>query len=252
MRTRILFPVIVIAVAAAAIYIAVSRPGAPSRFSASGTIEATEVNVGTQVGGALVEIGVNEGDKIKKDDLIARTDDSILKSQLSQADAGLDAAKAGVEQAADGTDAERAAADAGVKQAQAVVDIAGTQLGFTSVRAPINGEVLSVPHAAGENLTPGSPVAVLADLDNLKVTVYVPEGELGKVKLGRQAQISVDSTSAKFTGRITHIAEEAEFTPTNIETKDQRVKQVFAVTIDVKNIGGLLKPGMPADISFKI
>jgi len=257
MRRWILILVAVIVVVAAAIYFTVSQPGTSGRFSASGTIEATEVNVGTQVGGTLVDVAVSEGDRIKRGGLIVKTDDAMLKSQLAQAEAGLEAAQAQAKQAPSGTSLRNElnayyAAYSAVKQAQAGVDIANTQLGFASVTAPLSGEVLSVPHTAGENLAPGSPVAVLADLDNLKVTVYVPEGELGKIKLGRQAEISVDSTNRKFTGRITHIAEEAEFTPTNIETKDQRVKQVFAVTIEVKNIGGLLKPGMPADISFKI
>lgn len=252
MRRRILILIVALAAVAGAVYIAVSRPASTGRFSASGTIEATEVNVGTQVGGALVDMAVSEGDRIKRGALIAKTDDSLLKSRLDQADAGLEAAQAQAGPGGRGGNAQAVSAVAAVKQAQAGVDIAKTQLGFASVTAPLSGEVLSVPQTEGENLTPGSIVAVLADLDKLKVTVYVPEGELGKVKLGREAEISVDSTNRLFTGRITHIAEEAEFTPTNIETKDQRVKQVFAVTIDVKNIGGLLKPGMPADVSFKI
>lgn len=253
MRARIVILIVVVAaIVAGAVYFTASRPGESGRFSASGTIEAMEVNVGTQVGGTLVDVSVSEGDRIKRGELIGKTDDAMLKSQLDRANAGLEAAGAQAKQAGGGRSAQAVAVNAAVKQAQAAVDIANIQLGFASVTAPLSGEVLSVPHTAGENLSPGSTVAILADLDNLKVTVYVPEGELGKVKLGRQARISVDSTNRLFTGRITHIAEEAEFTPTNIETKDQRVKQVFAVTIDVKNVGGLLKPGMPADVSFKI
>jgi len=243
---------IVVAAIVGAIYLYISQPSSSGRFSASGTIEATEVNVGTLAGGPLVEVAVDEGDLVKKDALLARTDDAILKSQLSQAQAGLEAAQAGVEGAADGTDSERAAADAAVKQAQAGVDIAQTQLGFAAVVAPMSGEVVSVPHAVGESVAQGATVAVISDLKNLRVTVYVPEGELGKVKIGREARISVDSVRRRFTGRISHIAQEPEFTPTNIETKDQRVKQVFAVTIKVRNVNGLLKPGMPADVSFEM
>lgn len=254
MRKRIIIVVVLIigAAAAVAVYSRLSQPVASDKFAASGTIEAVEVDLGTQIGGTLTETNVSEGDKIKKNELVAKFDDTILKSRLTQAQAGLDAAKAAATQSADASSASPAAADAAIKQAEAGVDIAKTQLGFASIYSPINGQVLSVPYVAGENPAPGSTVAVLADLDNLNVTVYVPEGDLGKIKIGRKARISVDSIDRKFTGHITHVAEEAEFTPTNIETKDQRVKQVFAVTIKVKNVNGLLKPGMPADVNFKI
>jgi HlyD family secretion protein len=252
MRTRILIIALVVGLVGGVIYVTQSQSEDPNRFTASGTIEASEVNVGSLAAGALIKLKVEEGDTVAKGDLLAQIDDKIAKSQVKQAQAAVDLADLRMESvpAAAG---EYKSVEALARQAGAALDIAQAQLGLTTIKAPISGQVLTLPFTVGENLTQGGTIAVLADLDKLNVTVYVPEQHLGKVKLGQKAKISVDSFPDKtFSGRVTKIAAKPEFTPTNVETKEQRVKQVYAVTIKVTNRDGELKPGMPADVDLAL
>lgn len=92
---------------------------------------------------------------------------------------------------------------------------------------------------------------ILAKLDDLKITVYIPEDRYGSVKIGQQAQVFVDSFPGEtFTGVVVSIADQAEFTPRNVQTEEGRRTTVFAVELKVENPDGRLKPGMPADVSF--
>jgi multidrug resistance efflux pump len=92
----------------------------------------------------------------------------------------------------------------------------------------------------------------IADLDALTLTVYVPETRLGDLYIGHEVDIQVDSFPDRvFTGEIVRIADQAEFTPRNISTQEERVNLVFAVDIGVRGAGGALRPGMPADAAFR-
>lgn len=250
MRRRILIIILVAGLIGGVAYAVNNQSADDADLAASGTIEASEVHVGAQAAGTLTKLMVDEGDRVKKGELLARIDDSIARSQVRQAEAAVAAADVRLEALPVAT-AEYRGFEATKRQAQAALDIARAQLRFTSISAPISGEVLTVPYAEGESLAPGGTVAVLANLDKLKVTVYVPEQQLGRVKIGRKVRITVDSfTDKTFTGRVTAIAARPEFTPTNVQTKEQRVKQVYAVKISVKNSRRLLKPGMPADVDL--
>ncbi|OIQ07565.1 putative efflux pump membrane fusion protein [Moorella thermoacetica] len=97
-------------------------------------------------------------------------------------------------------------------------------------------------------MNPGIPIVTLSDPADLWLAIYVPETEIGKVKVGQQAVVTVDSFPGKrFNGRVKEIAGQAEFTPKNIQTKEERVDLVFKVKIALANEEQLLKPGMPAD-----
>ena len=101
----------------------------------------------------------------------------------------------------------------------------------------------------GEIILPAVPVYTIGILEKPWLKVYVKEDKLGLIKLGQRAEINVDSFPNKiYEGRITYISSEAEFTPKNIQTQEERVKLVFGVKINVKNINDELKPGMPADV----
>ncbi len=96
-------------------------------------------------------------------------------------------------------------------------------------------------------------IAVIANLDAVYLTIYVSENQLGKIKLGQEAQISVDSfPNRAFNGKVIYISPEAEFTPKNIQTKEERLKLVYGVKIEIKNTDGSLKPGMPADAILQL
>ena len=101
----------------------------------------------------------------------------------------------------------------------------------------------------GEQVAPGSPLFSLVDLDRLYLKVYVPEPLIGQVALGQRAEVRVDAYPDRaFAATVTKVATPAEFTPKNVETKEERVKLVFAVELSLtENPGGVLKPGMPAD-----
>ncbi len=116
------------------------------------------------------------------------------------------------------------------------------------VTAPINGFVVKKFIEAGESVAPLSSLVMLSDLSYVDLVIYVSETELGKVKLGQEAEVSVDSFPNKtFKGKVIYISPEAEFTPKNIQTKDERTKLVFSVKIHVPNPDFELKDGVPAD-----
>lgn len=116
------------------------------------------------------------------------------------------------------------------------------------VVAPISGFVVKKFVEAGESVTQLSSLVMISDLSYVDLVIYVSETELGKVKLGQETKVSVDSYKNKiFTGKVIYISPDAEFTPKNIQTKDERTKLVFAVKIHIHNPNYELKDGMPAD-----
>ena len=140
------------------------------------------------------------------------------------------------------------AAELQVEQAEASLDVINVQLDRLTVVSPISGVVASRHAEAGEIAQPGLPVLSVIELDEVTLTAYVPEVKIGLVKLGQEAQISIDSyPDESFPGTIVYISPNALFTPKNIQLKDEREKMVFAVKISLANPEQKLKPGMPAD-----
>jgi HlyD family secretion protein len=118
---------------------------------------------------------------------------------------------------------------------------------------PRAGTVLASHVEAGEMVTVGQPLYRIADLDTLELRAYVSGSQLGTVQLGAPAEVTIDTHSDERTtlpGVVTWIASEAEFTPTPIQTRDERADLVYAVKIRVANVGGIAKIGMPADVQF--
>jgi len=147
-------------------------------------------------------------------------------------------------------ESEIAGARAALKQSEAVLALAEKALGDTRITATSAGTVLYRMLEPGEWAAPGMTVFIIADTVNLRLTVYVSEPDLVRVHLGQEAEIRMDGSNKVLTGRVSWISPVAEFTPKNVQIKDERVKQVFALRIDVKNPEGILKPGMPADARF--
>jgi len=129
--------------------------------------------------------------------------------------------------------------------------MAQAQQSYTSITAPVSGTITSVVGAVGENAAPGKTLATIADLDDLQVSVYIPETRIGEVRLGQKAIVYVDSSDTAFDAEVTFISSNAEFTPSNVETKEQRVKLVYEVRLRVTNASDVLKPGMPADVELQ-
>ncbi len=150
---------------------------------------------------------------------------------------------------------ERYVAQAKAKQSSALQRLKEVEVSFreTKIYAPADGVILSRVAEEGEVVNPGQVIYTMVDLNKLYIKVYIPEPELGKVKLGQQARVYVDAYPDRyFNGTLTRVYERAEFTPKNVETKDERVKLVFGAEVSVENPEGLLKPGMPADVVLKI
>ncbi|MGE5432852.1 MAG: HlyD family secretion protein [Syntrophomonadaceae bacterium] len=142
--------------------------------------------------------------------------------------------------------------EANLRKAEASVDLLKKNIQDSYVTSPINGILVKKFVEAGESVGPNSSLFRISDLSVVDLVIYVSEEELGKVKLGQKADVSVDAFKNKtFEGRVIYISPEAEFTPKNIQTKDERTKLVFAVKIEIKNPDFSLKAGMPADAVIK-
>lgn len=142
-------------------------------------------------------------------------------------------------------------ADAGVAQAQVGLSIAKAQLNKTVLYAPGSGVISSLNFQKGEVISQGAPVAAITDTSDLWVNVFIPEQDLPKIKLGQKAEIFIDAYPKQpFHGEVSYISPTAEFTPKNLQTKEERVNMVFAVKIKISDGKDRLKPGLPADISI--
>jgi HlyD family secretion protein len=145
------------------------------------------------------------------------------------------------------------AAEYRVQQVKAVVNTSEERLKDTTLFAPISGIVIRKNVELGETLAAGTPALTIGDLESPWVKVYVKEDRLGQVKLGQKAEVKVDSFKNKtYEGTVTFISSEAEFTPKNVQTEEERVKLVFGVKVKVRNENNELKPGMPADVSISV
>ncbi|MCX7872782.1 MAG: efflux RND transporter periplasmic adaptor subunit, partial [Verrucomicrobiae bacterium] len=114
----------------------------------------------------------------------------------------------------------------------------------------MDGVVTTKVREDGEYVLAGAPIITISKLDDVWLSVYVPEPRLAKVKLGEEAYVKVDGNSEPLVGKITFISPVAEFTPRNVQTPEERAKLVYRVKITLSNTNRILKPGMPADGYF--
>lgn len=141
-----------------------------------------------------------------------------------------------------------AAAKARVDQAIAQRDLIRKQISDTYILAPVDGIVTAQPMEEGELVGTGAVIVRLSRLSSMELMIYVNETELGKVKLNAGADVTIDTyPDKKFPAKVVYISPVAEFTPRNVQTKDERTKLVFGVKLEVENPDGELKSGMPAD-----
>jgi HlyD family secretion protein len=139
-----------------------------------------------------------------------------------------------------------------IDQAQAALNLIDIQLEKLVISSPNDGVILARSIEPGEVIVAGATAMTIGQPNDLTITVYIPENRYGAVKLGDQASVSVDSfPNQTFDATVTRIADQAEFTPRNVQTAEGRQTTVYAIQLAVQNPGGLLKPGMPADVSFK-
>ena len=184
-------------------YVFVRPAAASGALTASGTIEAIEVHLGTQFGGKVDAVNVQEGDKVQQGQVVAQIRPGTNATSIEE------------------------------------------------IRSPINGVVLQRAFEPGELVTLGSTLLTIGDLSTLNLTVYVPEDRYGQISLGQACSVTADSFPGEvFEGVVTHIADQAEFTPRNVQTVEGRKATVFAIRLTIPNPSLVLKPGMPADVDF--
>jgi HlyD family secretion protein len=171
---------------------------------------------------------------------------ALAQARVQRAEANLALAQA------DTIQEQLALAESQVKSAQAALGIIQTQLDKQVLTAPVDGVVLFRTVEPGEVVTPGSSLITLGLLDKLTITVYIPEDRYGEIRLGDQPTVKVDSfPNETFSATVIRIADQAEYTPRNVQTAEGRQTTVFAIELSVDDPGGKLKPGMPADVTFK-
>lgn len=233
---------------------------------ATGYIEATEVRVGTKVAGRLATLRVVEGDAVKKDQEIAKIDpvDYLLaletaKADREQSEADLRGAERDLRRMdallASGSGTQKARDDARTRFDVTSGRLAGAkariaqleqQMADTSIRSPLAGIVTQKLTEEGELLSSGATIAIVTDIANCWLTAYVGEPDLPKIRIGQEAEVTTDAAGYSRKGKITFVASEAEFTPKNVQTADERVKLVYKIKIAIDNADGVFKPGMPA------
>jgi len=299
--------------------------GEQTGVEASGTVEATEADLGFEVAGRVADVAVREGDRVRAGQRLAGLDtkelEAALRAARSQADAArsrLDEVRSGfrveeiaqaqamlraaesrlanaeedlvrgralyeggaisrerMDQLATARDVTAAEAEAAgerlrllergprpeqVAAARATLEAAEAEAGrlearieFSRVVAPFDGIVTVRHREPGETVAPGAPVLTVMDPGDRWVRIFVPENRVGRLRLGGPAEIRADAYPERaYAGEVMHIASEAEFTPRNVQTTEERVKLVYEVRVRVTGDPELaLKPGLPADVTLE-
>jgi HlyD family secretion protein len=145
---------------------------------------------------------------------------------------------------------EKDAARARVAAMEARIAQLEEQVADATIASPLEGVVTEKVAEQGELLQVGSPLGVVTDLSDAWLTVYVAEPDLGRIRVGQEADVLTDDGQSR-KGRVTYVASQAEFTPKNVQTRDERVKLVFKVKVGLDNRDGLFKPGMPAEARLR-
>ncbi len=240
---------------------------------ASGTVEATEAQLGFQAAGRIELIKPREGDAVKQGEILARLDTRETAARLAQARAQVQASGARLaevmrdlernrtllagnaigQETYDKSVLARELAESDLAQARAQVQALEAVLANMTVKASVDG-VITVRHREpGETVAAGVPVLTLMNPDDRWVRIYIPEQRIGAVHLGQKAAIVSDTWPDKrYGGTVVFIASQAEFTPKNVQTSEERVKLVYAVKVRVADDPRFeLKPGMPADVRLE-
>lgn len=234
----------------------------------SGFVEADEIRVGSRVGGRVMKVHVVEGQTVKSGDLLIELEPYDLQEKRSQAVAQIEQAKAQLELAQvtlnrikpsyernaaskeemDTANAQLHAAKATVDFAQANLAALDKQIAELKIIGPVNGTVEAVDLQPGDLVAANAPVLSLMDTSNLWIRAYVPENHMN-IQIRQKVMVTVDSfADRKFEAHVSFMARQAEFTPGNVQTPEERSKQVFRIKATLDNGLDVLRPGMSADV----
>jgi membrane fusion protein YbhG len=217
-------------------------------------IDAQRASTGSRVNEVTKQLGVLDAQR----EIAARTFERTKRLFAQQAATAqqLDAAERDLhtlEAQLEAVRAQRQTASREVVSSDARVAQIRDQIRKSHVVNPVGGTVLTTYAKAGEFVQIGQPLYKIANLDTMELRAYVTEPQLSQIKLGQSVQVSIDSGGDKrraMRGTVSWISSQAEFTPTPIETRDERANLVYAIKVRVPNEGGVLKIGMPADVQL--
>jgi HlyD family secretion protein len=221
-----------------------------TRLAAEGAVAGRDLDVATARRDAAAAALDAAKNKVAEAVAGARPEElHAAEAASAQAAAQLQSAQASLDLGVAGPRRETLrAAEARVEAARGTVAAAEALLAQTRIVAPSDGTVTLRNAEPGEVVSPGFPIVRIADLARVRVRVYVPGPQVGRLKTGQRAAVVADALPGKsFPGIVTEIAEKPEYTPKNAQTREERAKLVYGVKIEVDNPGGELKPGMPAD-----
>lgn len=203
---------------------------------------------GLKVSVAARDIITARADLSVAQERLASAQDRLLALQTGENSPKVTAAQATLHQAQAAADQAHLA----VTQSQDNLSLLDVQIGKLTVKAPADGVILTRSIQPGEIVAPSASAMTLGRTSNLTITVYVPEDRYGELSLGQPATMTVDSFPGEvFTTAVILIADQAEFTPRNVQTVEGRSSTVFAIKLQVQDPNGKLKPGMPADVTFE-
>ena len=271
MKKRVVIALVILAVIFAgwSIYKVVASIEKSKYVKVSGNIEGNDVRISFRVKGQIEELIADEGTvlkigdvvaKLNKDDLTKQKDDAAAALKLAEYQYQLDQLdyvrsenlfKEGAISAQD-RDKARTKADtdnANVDKLKAQLEITELKLyDWADLKSPLNGYVITKSALQGEVVQEGAPVFTAVDLNDIWVTAYINEKDLGRVKLNQKSYVTIDSfPGKKYKAWISFISQQTEFTPKYIQTTEERVKYVYRIKVKVDNASLELKPGMPAD-----
>ncbi len=236
---KIVVPIILLVVGAIAIKTFLLK----SNFQYAGTIEATKVDIPARVSSVISTLTVKEGDKIQAGQtlLTLSGEDYILAAELANNN------HSRAEQLFKAGSISKEDYD-GVKNKK---DDADLKVAWCNVKSPLTGTVLTKYHEIGEMVTPGTKLFTLADIKDIYAYIYVPQRKVATLRLQQKVNGTLPEMKGRiFEGSITWIADEAEFTPKNVQTEAERTRLVYAVKVAFKNDDETLKPGMTIEVTL--
>lgn len=234
--------------------------GAASSAAGAARASVQAADAGARAAGVQTDAARRQAsrmDAVQTDVSAAQLDQVRTTAEGMQAQADLARAqrRAGSAQAqaaqqqAGAAGAQAAAAEQGIKAAEAAVQRAQLTQDECEVRSPRAGLVQLLPYETGELVGPGATLATVVDLRIVQASFYLPNADLGAARPGGSATVQADAWPDRaFTGTIATVATEAEFTPRNVQTRTDRDRLVYKVTVDVPNEDGALRPGMPVEV----
>jgi multidrug efflux pump subunit AcrA (membrane-fusion protein) len=228
---KFILPAVLLAVIAGVVVNGCQKYWNSRHLQLSGTLELTEHSLGARVPGRLETLTVDEGDEVKKGQLLGTLDRyEQVKRDLERT--------------------EQFYKDGGATQQE--LERAQLALRDQTIESPVDGVVLVKVREVGEVLGGGSPVLVVGDRQKMWVRVYVPEGLVNRVRMHQAATLQLDGLDRVYKRHVTTVATKAEFTPRNIQTPEERITQTFAVKVLLDEVDSPLRPGVAVDVQMDI